>query len=221
MPQLHTFIFYISTEKMIDDSLSRKSNHDIQRTFATVGCGQTGCIIEYYNGDLLGLCHVYSLPFTFTRLEKITTHFPTIVFDTVTHLSAYDMIPMQHEFFMGISRAFPMLKYFAVRNDRSQTWDHQEWKSNKNSFESVIEYPHLISLDLRRAHIDYAAQFLLETKTHLPRLIELKVNYRRLETVTMNFTRDETRRNCSKVKRLIIEAPRVISKDVYRYFPSL
>jgi len=39
--------------------------------------------------------------------------------------------------------------------------------------------------------------------------------------VTENLTRNETRRNCAGVKRLIVEGPVVHSKDVYRYFPLL
>jgi hypothetical protein len=223
MPQLHTFTFYISTENLIFSSLARKSDEDVQRTFTNVRYGQTACITDYFNGGCKGICHVYSIPLAFTRLEKITTHFPIIVFDTVTYLSAYDMIPMEHEFFMRISRAFPLLKYFSLENERSQTSCGEEWKSNENSSYSVIEYPHLISLDVVSANIDYVAQFLLETKTHLPRLTELKVNYQQLKTVTMNFTRDETRRNCSKVNRLFVTGPRVFSEDVYvhQYFPSL
>jgi hypothetical protein len=221
MPQLHTFNFYISTENIISVSLPRKSNDDIQQTFTNKTYRQTACIIDYYHGDLKGICHVYSLPFRFSRLEKITTHFPTIVFDSVTYLSAYDVSPMKHEFFMRISRAFPLLKYFSLENGSSQTWDGEEWKSNENSSYSIIEYPHLITLDIMHVNIDYIAQFLLETKTNLPRLTELKVNYDRLKRVTMNFTRDETRRNCSKLKRLIVDVQRVVSKDVYQYFPLL
>ncbi len=68
---------------------------------------------------------------------------------------------------------------------------------------------------------DYIVQFLLETKTYLSRLTELKVNYNQLETVTMNFTRDTTRRNYSQVKQLIVEGSGYYSKDFYRYFSSL
>ncbi|CAF1364283.1 unnamed protein product [Rotaria sp. Silwood1] len=85
------------------------------------------------------------------------------------------MIPMKHEFFMRISRAFPALKYFSLENGTSQTWNGSEWKSNKNSSYLIIEYLHLISLDIMHVNIDYIAQFLLETKTNLPRLTELKV----------------------------------------------
>ncbi|CAF0850912.1 unnamed protein product [Rotaria sordida] len=115
------------------------------------------------------------------------------------------------------------LKYIGDSSSisRNMSWDVHEWKYDNNSTFSVIEYSHLISLDIKRVYLDYIAQFLLETKAHLPRLTELKVNYDQLKTVTKDFTRDATRRNCSKVERLIVEESTVFSKDVYQYFPSL
>ncbi|CAF1387174.1 unnamed protein product [Rotaria sordida] len=41
MLQLHTFIFYISTETVVSASLPRKSEDDIQRTFTNIKYGQT------------------------------------------------------------------------------------------------------------------------------------------------------------------------------------
>ncbi|CAF3942881.1 unnamed protein product [Rotaria magnacalcarata] len=88
---------------------------------------------------------------------------------------------------------------------RNMSWDVNEWQYDNNSIFSVIEYSHLTSLDIIRVHLDYITQLLLETKVHLPRLTELKVSYDQLKMVTLNFIRDATRRNCSKVKRLIVE----------------
>ncbi|CAF1456133.1 unnamed protein product [Rotaria sp. Silwood1] len=215
MSQLHTFNFYISTETCIDYSRSRISSNDIQQTFKNIKYEQTACIIDYV-GAVATICHVYSLPFTFTHLEKITTHFPFILFNSVTHLSVYDFIPFEHEFFMQISQAFPLLKCFSIEN-----WGMQYDNYNDYSSYSVIEFTHLILLDLKRAKYNYIEQFLLETKTYLPHLTHLKVNYYDLKTVTINFTRDTMRRNCSKVNQLIVEEPITFSKDVYQYFPSL
>jgi hypothetical protein len=67
----------------------------------------------------------------------------------------------------------------------------------------------------------YVEHFLNETKTHLPRLTELKVDYDDLKTVTRKFTRDEMRRNCANVQRLILWNLIVYRKVVYRYFPLL
>jgi hypothetical protein len=89
-------------------------------------------------------------------------------------------------------------------------------------YSPIVEYPHLISLDLSFANSYYVDQFLNKKKTNLPRLTKLNVAYEKLESVTKNFTRDETRHNCAKVKHLTVEnASTVFSEDVYRYFPSL
>ncbi|CAF0902392.1 unnamed protein product [Adineta steineri] len=196
MPQLHTFKFYISTQEDIYSSFPHKSNSDIERKFTNIRYGQMASIIDSFRGGNAAICHIYSLPFTFSRLEMITTHFPMIVFDTVTYLSVYDIIPMEHEFFIRISQIFPILKYFSIENNRSLSFERNEWEFDKNASCSIIEFPHLISLDVMCANIDYIAQFLLETKAHLPCLTELKVNYYQLQKVTMNFTRDTTRRSC-------------------------
>jgi len=152
------------------------------------------CIMNYYNG-VQAICNIYSLSFTFTRLGQISNNFPNIVFGTVTHLHVYYMIPMKHGFFMWISRAFPLLKCFSLNNQISQSviWDILE--SDYNSSYCVIEYSHLMILNIFDVHTDYVEQFLLETKTHLPLLAELIVNYTQLKTVIMDFTKNATRRN--------------------------
>ncbi len=78
-----------------------------------------------------------------------------------------------------------------------------------------------VSIEFDYAHIYYIEHFLNETKTHLPRLTKLKISYGDLSQVTENFTRDEMRRTCGRVKRLIVERPKFYSKTVYRYFPLL
>jgi len=90
---------------------------------------------------------------------------------------------------------------------------------DENSFYSAIEYSHLTLIDIADADIGCVVQFLLERRTHLLRLTELKVNYHQLKTVTMNFTRDETRRYCSKVERFVLfQAPIVVPREVCEYF---
>ncbi|CAF3436417.1 unnamed protein product [Rotaria socialis] len=220
MCELRTITFYISTEGMARDSVYRKSSDDIQKTFTNIKYGPTACFIDHFH-KFEAICHVYSLPFTFTRLEKITTHFPNIVLDTVTHLLVFDITLMKHEFFMRISRAFPMLKRLTIVNTMIQSWNRNELKPDKNPFNSIIEFSHLISLDLRRANTDYVVQFLLETRTYLPCLTEFKVNYNDLVFVTARFARDATRRNCFNVKQFIFEKQIYYSKDIYQYFPSL
>ncbi len=218
MPRLQTFIFYISTEHII--SYTHPKVMDIQQTLTNIRHGQVNCIIDHHY-KFKAICHIYSVPFTFTHLKMISNNFPNIVFHTVTHLHASDRIPMKHEFFIRISHAFPLLKSFSLENDSSQPRFSDQLKSDDNSSYSLIEYSHLISLDIISVHMDYVAQFLLETKTHLPRLTQLAVNYNQLKAVTMDFTRDATRRNCSNIKGLTIDRRVDPPKTFFQYFPLL
>ena len=220
MPQLHTFSFYISTENNINHQDPHISADDIQQTLTNIRYGQTTCIVDYFNTYKV-ICHIFSLPFTFTSLQKIANQFPNIVFNHVTYLFVYDVVPFKHEFFIRINRAFPLLKYLSVVNIMIQSWNVNELESDNNLSYSIIEYSHLISLDIINVQKDYVVQFLLRTRTRMPGLTDLKINYDQLRTVTMNFTRDETRCNCAKVKRLIVEKFIVFPKNVYEYFPSL
>ncbi len=79
----------------------------------------------------------------------------------------------------------------------------------------------ITTLDIMYAHIDYVEQLLHESKTHLPRVTELKVKCVKLQTVTENFTRDATRLNCRLLKRLVVNMTAVHPKDFYIYFPLL
>jgi hypothetical protein len=54
-------------------------------------------------------------------------------------------------------------------------------------------------LNFDEAHDDYIEQFLFDIKTFLPNNILLGIEYQQLKRVTDNFTRLETRNNCSKV----------------------
>jgi hypothetical protein len=222
MPQLHTFNFYIGTRIEISDSTIRLSNKDIQRTFTNRRYGQVLCIVDYLD-DFKGICKVFSLPFTFARLERLSNNFPSIIFNNIIHLTLWDTIAFEHEFFVRVARAFPLLKYLIVNNIRPPFWIFQKPHPHPNDYYSpIVEYPHLISLDLSFVNPYYVDQFLNEKKTNLPRLTKLYVIYEQLESVTKNFTRDETRCNCAKVKHLIAkDASIVFSEAVYRYFPSL
>ncbi|CAF4965308.1 unnamed protein product [Rotaria socialis] len=100
-------------------------------------------------------------------------------------------------------------------------WDSKTKQFQYNQLHSIVEFPHLASLNVRRADVYYVEQFLNTEKTHLPRLTELEVDYDNLVTVTDNFTRDATRGNCAKVKWLIFEITIEYSRAVHAYFPSL
>ncbi len=219
MPRLYKFTFYISTETKLNHIVHHLSNDDIQRTFTNIGYQQVRCFLNRTTDGVI--CHAFSLPFAFDYLEYIGNTFPSMVFSHVIELAVHDILPFKHEFFMRIARFFPLLKIMRVLNFRSQLQISHELNSNDSQLHSIVEYPHLISLSLWNSHIDYIEQFLNQTKTYLPRLTELTVNYDQLTIVTENFTRDTTRLNCVKVKQLITRKTIVHSKDFYTYFPLL
>ncbi|CAF4472397.1 unnamed protein product, partial [Rotaria sp. Silwood2] len=217
MPRLYKFIFYISSDIQLHHLVPYLSSDDIQQTFTNIGYQQVACILSCYCNRVR--CHVFSLPFVFDSLRYIGNVFPSIVFSHVTNLGVYDVVPFKHEFFLRIAQFFPLIKELYVINSKSQSQISDNINSNDNQLHSIVEYPYLISLCLGRSHIDYYEQFLNDTKTHLPRLTTLTVNYDKLTIVTKNFTRNAIRLNCANVKELIIERTLVHSKDFYVYFP--
>ncbi|CAF2954277.1 unnamed protein product, partial [Rotaria sp. Silwood2] len=217
MPRLYKFIFYISTEIKLHHLVPCLSSDDIQQTFTNIRYQQVACLLNHCYDT--ATCHVFSLPFVFDHIRYIGNTFPSIVFSHVTNLGVHDVVPFEHEFFLRIACFFPMLEKLDVINFKSQSQISDNMNSNDNQLCSIVEYPYLILVRLGRSHIDYYEQFLNDTKTHLPRLTALTVNYDQLTIVTENFTRDATRLNCANVKELIIQRTLVHSKDFYVYFP--
>ena len=85
---------------------------------------------------------------------------------------------------MQTSRAFPLLNYFSIHH-------------------ASFQWSNLVLLDLRFVDIYSAARYLLETKTKMSRLTQLKVYIPLLKRVIMDFTRDAICYNRSEVKELI------------------
>ncbi|CAF3091368.1 unnamed protein product [Rotaria sp. Silwood2] len=220
MPRLHSFTFYISTDNTVDlfHDVPRQDNQRIVTNIRQ----QLMANIMHYTGDNKAVYHIFSLPFVFDHLEDIGNIFPDTIFSYVTYLLVQDIFAFNHEFFIRIARSFPLLNNLRIVNFQSQsTCNLNTFSSDSSQSYSIVEYPYLTSLDVRTADIDYAEQFLNETKTYAPYLAELTIHYRNLEMVTNNFKREETRWNCAKVKRLIMIGTWVHPKDFYLYFPLL
>jgi hypothetical protein len=215
MPQLHSFTFYICTYVKTVDLSYKLSGEDIQQTLTNIGQQHVTSIVNYIQ-DGKAACSIFSLPFEFDYLKNLGNKFPNIVFNYVTFLLVEDSNPFEHEIFMRIARSFPLLKHLCIWNRESQVLDGLMTFSS----DSIIEYPHLTTLDVKYAHRDYVEQFLNETKAFIPCLTEFEVSVYHLKAVTKDFTRKETRRNCAKIKR--IDAPGLVyTEDVFLYFPLL
>ncbi|CAF1244156.1 unnamed protein product [Adineta steineri] len=209
MPLLNNFACDIRTWKINNGSLPTLSNDDIQQTFSNIRYGPMIGSIRYFLTNSY-LCHVFTLPFTFDYLQCLTNNLPNVLFDRVYYLSIFDKLSFEHEFFIRLSHAFPSLKRLTVMNTTAP--------QNNNQSYSLIEFKNLNYLNVMNSDISYTEQFLLDTRTNLPSLTELDANYGHLKTVTEDFTRDATRLNCSKIKKLYTEGTLMYSND---YFPLL
>ncbi len=76
---------------------------------------EVACSVDYFF-NYTAVSHVFSLPFKFNRLEKITNNFPSFIFNSVTHLGLRDHILFTHEFFIQIAHDFPLLRSLLVMN---------------------------------------------------------------------------------------------------------
>jgi hypothetical protein len=218
MPRLHAFSFYIACQNDIAGSTFRVTNDQIEQTFACGKYRQVATMVDYFEPFQM-ICRVFSLPCKFSRLDGIGNNIPNIVFNTVTHVTLWDKDPFKHEFFVRLARAFPFLQNLSISIMKPPSWGFSQ--CHLLQWCSMLEYPHLTSLDIVRVHPYYVEHLLNGTKTHLPRLAELKIRYEHLQDVTQNFTRIETQRNCVGVKRLFLQHPIVHEEKFYRYFPSL
>lgn len=92
--------------------------------------------------------------------------------------------------------------------------------TNSCSF-PIVEYLHLIELDIEHAYDDYIEQFLCHRKTSFRQNIRLHVNNYALVRVTKHFTRQDLRVNCAKVDTLLPSGQWTLSKSFREYFPSI
>jgi hypothetical protein len=215
MPYLHTFIFDIVTEHVRIDKEHLPTSDHVRRALIEKGYN-VGCYIDYLLNEG-GRCHIYSLPFIMECMNAITIQFlPDGAFTHVRKLCLYDpMRSIEHDFFILISQTFPLLEYLTVLSMMNQNkLDEDEQKF------SIIEYSHLMTLDLIMSHVDYAKQFLLNTNTRLPRLSTLAITYENLVNVTEDFTSDAAHANCSNLKNIFFpEWPRIFGANFSTYFP--
>ena len=215
VPHLRSFTFYICTYINTDGLQDQLSSEDIQGTFTNIGQHHVVSIINHSSCEQI-TCSVFSIPFTFDRLQDIGHMIPNTRFNYVTYLVVRDVIPFNREFFIQAARAFSLLMTLRIVNRESQSCQF----TDRQSYE-IAKYPHLTYLDILCGNIDYLEQFLNETKTYVPCLTKLKVVYNNLRIVTNNFTRKETRRNCAKIKQLLTFIPLVHTTEFYNFFPLL
>ena len=218
LSRLNSFNFYLSSVNNHNDLVRYLSNNEIKRNYMNIGDEEVSNI-ACFSGDT-GTYHVFTLPFKFAKLMSIGNRFPNVIFKHVIELWVHDVIPFEHEFFLRIARAFPLLKIFFIFDFSSMSYNAKISVDNIRS-DKIVKYPHLTVLDIMRTDINLVDQFLNENKTHLPCLTQLSVRYEDLRVTTEDFTRKATRRNCANVTRLITGKQIVGSKEYHIHFPSL
>ncbi|CAF1303127.1 unnamed protein product [Rotaria magnacalcarata] len=202
LSKLEKFAFYICTVTSANHPSNFLSNDDIRRTFSNAKFGPIGCNMNYINECNIRY-HVFSLPFLFNHIGYIGNNFTNTVFKNVTVIGLFDGIPFEHEFFVRLARCFPFLKSLIIMNDKAQSTDFAiSEHDNANGLFEVAQYLQFTSIDFSCTHIDYVEEMLNESKTRLPSLRQLWIDYDQLKTVTNNFTRDSTRLNCIHVEQV-------------------
>ena len=219
MSCLNSFIFDIVTQGVILEEELLPTSDDVRRALIQRGYN-VGCYIDYlYN--TFGRCHIYSLPFIMKRMHEITIKFPGGVFAHVRHLVMNDFFrSIEHDFFVLISQAFPLLKHLTVSSIVEQKKKQPNKLEEHEQTFSIVEYSHLMTLKLSMSHVDYVKQFLLDTNTRLPCLNTLFIDYENLANVTEDFTSDAAHPNCEKLKNIILSGTsRITETKFFNYFP--
>ncbi|CAF3201428.1 unnamed protein product [Rotaria sp. Silwood2] len=219
MPRLNNFTFNIYSYHYLPIQIDLSSNEDTQHTFEYFYNNKINSCVDYFKEKQYSQCLIYSYSYKFMFYKYLSNNFTGGFFKYVTEVSLYDERPFEHEFFLRIAHSFPIVRDLTLINRKPQL-DKQYIKSkNNNQNLSIIEWSHLTRLTLCEAHDDYVEQFLVDTKTCLPNIFYLSVDYQSLERVTHNFRRNATRVNCAKLRFLSVYRTFEISEHVKDYFP--
>ena len=135
--------------------------------------------------------------------QYLSNQFPGGYYPYVRVVSLYDEYPFEHEFFLQLAQSFPFIEKLVLTNHKPQQHKQSYKSTNDNCHLSIVEYSHLVELDIKPVYDDYIEEFLCDTKTCFRNNIRLHINGHTLLRVTKNFTRKDTRMNCTKVDSLL------------------
>ncbi|CAF3259377.1 unnamed protein product, partial [Rotaria sp. Silwood2] len=217
LTKIKHFDFDIYSYIYMENQLKYPLKEDIQQTFKDFPFRKIISCVDYIHNRKQAQYHIYSYPFLMKFYKQITNNFPGGFYPYVRQVSLYDKHPFEHEFFLRISLAFPLMTRLTLINYCSKNFK-QSIDINQNL--EIIRYNHLIELEIRQCHDDYIEQFLLNTKTYLHNSILLIIDLESLTRITQNFTRNETRINCSKVNKLFLQGEyENLIQSLQNYFP--
>ncbi|CAF2044004.1 unnamed protein product [Rotaria magnacalcarata] len=212
--QLKKFTFCINTEVFNDKvRVELPSNEDIQRSFIGRGYQQ---VTSYVHTNLMkteGYCFLYSVPYDFEDLVQLNNSYQGGKFQKVRQLTIHDKIPFEHKLFKLISEDFPYLRFLYLSNRHPQ--------QDKQHSSILITFPYLTCLNLQYAHVDYVELFLLKNNAHLPRLLNLRIEYESLTKITNNFTNNVTYFSFDRLRSLDVCQAFVRPENFHQFFPLL
>ncbi|CAF1669977.1 unnamed protein product [Rotaria magnacalcarata] len=220
LPQLSVFTFDIRSLMFIDQ-INLPSKKDIEESFRDFQYTKIISYVDYFLEKKTGQCHVFSYPSEMPYYQKITNNFPDGLYQYqyVRFISLYDEYPFEHEFFIKISQSFPFMERLSLINHQSQIHKQSYKLTNHNFNSTIVKYNYLITLDIEEVHDDYIEEFLFNTKTYFHNNIVMSINYKSLERVTRNFTRDVTRINSAKINEIFLSGEKHYSNSLRDYFP--
>ena len=217
LPMLNQFTFNIHSKIYNYKPNDIRSNEDIQRTFQIFPHQQIISCVDYFPEENFGQCHCYSHPYTITTYRNITNNFPGGLFPCVNKIFLFDERPYEHEFFLRLSKAFPLVRELRIENFKAQNE-----KSSDTQDLPRIEYSSMTKLYLTEVHDDYIEQFLLDSKAFFRNDLFVAVDLHSLNRVTNHFTRNQMRINTAKIKHLyLFGCQHEISQHFGEYFPNL
>jgi hypothetical protein len=221
MSRLYRFTFYIHSSLDFHDQVDFPSTEDIQRTFIDFpNNNNIISYVDYFPEAKESQCHIYSYPSFMPCYGSITNNFPGGLYKYVRVVSLFDEYPFEHEFFLRIQKSFPFMENLSVFNHKSQNRKQSYESNNDNQNLSHIQYSLLHELSIIKVHDDYIEQFLFHTKTYLQNNILLHINYESLQRVTNNFTKEDTRINCTKINKLKLYGGQTYpNSSLQEYFP--
>jgi len=224
--RLNQLTFDIRSIMRITDGRILPLKQDIQKTFKDFQYTQTICYMDQFLQRQEGRCHVYTYPSQMSYYQFISNRFPGGYYPYVRVVSLYDEYPFEHQFFLQIVRSFPFIEKLVLINRESQQQQQHKRYSKKSMNDdncdlSIVEYSHLIELNIANVSDDYIEEFLCHTKTCFRRNICLHINAQGLLRVTKRLTREDIQMNCSKVDNLYLSGEWKSSESVQEYFPSI
>ncbi|CAF4692516.1 unnamed protein product [Rotaria sp. Silwood1] len=221
MSRLNKFTFNIRSIMRINNQIILPSKEDIQNTFKDFQYKQMICYMDHFLGREECQCHVYTYPSQMSYYQYLSNQFPGGYYSYVRFVSLYDEYPFEHEFFLQIAQSFLFIEKLVLINREPQQHKQSYKSMNDNCHLSIVEYSHLIELNIEQVHDDYVEEFLCDTKTCFRKNIRLDIVDKTLLRVTKHFTRKDTRRNCIKVDSLLPWSDWRSLKSFQEYFPSV